>query len=97
MALAQGATTIDPDFAPETHTVGASSVQSGVITSGSGLIRISTTTHCHIKFGANPTATEEDLLIPPDHVEFFTFTSGQKVAFISHGGGTGEINICAVD
>jgi hypothetical protein len=97
MAVTHSATTIDPDFAPETHTVGASSVQSGVITTGSGLIRISTTTHCHIKFGANPTATEEDLLLPPDHVEFFTFVSGQKVAFIAHGGGAGEINISAVD
>ena len=97
MALAQGATTIDPDFAPETHTVGASSVQSGVITTGSGLIRISTTTHCHIKFGANPTATEEDFLMPSDHVEVFAFISGQKIAFIAHGGGAGEINICAVD
>ena len=97
MAVTHSATTIDPDFAPETHTVGSSSVQSGVITTGSGLIRISTTTHCHIKFGANPIATEEDLLVPPDHVEFFTFISGQKVAFIAHGGGAGEINICAVD
>jgi hypothetical protein len=97
MAISQSATTIDPDFAPETHTVGSSSVQSGIITTGSGLIRISTTTHCHIAFGANPTATEESLLVPPDHVEFFTFVSGQKVAFIAHGGGTGEINICAVD
>ena len=42
-------TRIDPDFTPETHTVGASSVQSGVITTGSGLIRIATTTHCHIQ------------------------------------------------
>jgi hypothetical protein len=97
MAIAQSATTIDTDFAPETHTVGSSSVQSSAITTGSGLIRISTTTHAHIKFGANPTATEEDLLVPPDYVEFFTFVSGQKVAFIAHGGGAGEINICAVD
>jgi len=97
MAVTHSATTIDPDFAPETHTVGASSVQSGVITTGSGLIRISTTTHCHIKFGANPTATEEDLMLPSDHVEIFAFKSGEKVAFIHHGGGSGEINICAVD
>jgi hypothetical protein len=90
-------TKIDPDFAPETHTVGSSSAQSGVITTGSGLIRISTTTHCHIKFGANPTATEEDFLMPSDHVEVFAFISGQKIAFIAHGGGAGEINICAVD
>jgi hypothetical protein len=90
-------TKIDPDFTPETHNVGASSVQSGVITTGSGLVRISTTTHCHIKFGANPTATEEDFLMPSDHVEVFAFISGQKIAFIAHGGGAGEINICAVD
>jgi len=90
-------TRIDPDFTPETHTVGSSSVQSGVITTGSGLVRISTTTHCHLKFGANPTATEEDFLMPSDHVEVFAFISGQKIAFIAHGGGAGEINICAVD
>ena len=90
-------TSIDPDFTPETHTVGASSVQSGVITTGSGLVRISTTTHCHLKFGANPTATEEDLMLPANHVEIFSFVSGQKVAFIHHGGGAGEINISAVD
>ena len=90
-------TTIDPDFTPESHTIGSSSAQSGVITTGSGLIRICTTIHCHIKFGANPTATEEDLMLPPDHVEIFAFKSGEKVAFIHHGGGTGEINICAID
>ena len=90
-------TKIDPDFTPESHTIGSSSAQSSAIVTGSGLVRLSTTGHCHIKFGANPTATEEDLLLPPDHVEFFTFISGQKVAFIAHGGGTGEINICAVD
>jgi hypothetical protein len=97
MAVAQSATTIDPDFAPETHTVGSSSAQSGVITTGSGLIRIATTTHCHIVFGSNPVATEESLLLPTDHVEIFSFVSGQKVAFIAHGGGAGEINISAVD
>jgi hypothetical protein len=97
MALAQVATTIDTDFTPESHTIGSSSAQSSAIITGSGLVRLSTTGHCHIKFGANPTATEEDLLLPPDHVEVFTFISGQKIAFISHGGGTGEINICAVD
>ncbi len=90
-------TSIDPDFAPETHTIGSSSAQSGVITTGSGLIRIATTTHCHIAFGVNPTATEESMLVPEHHVEIFSFASGQKVAFIAHCGGAGEINICAVD
>jgi len=90
-------TRIDPDFTPETHDINSTSAQSGVITTGSGLIRICTTAHCHIKFGANPTATEEDLMLPADHVEIFAFKSGEKVAFIHHGGGSGEINISAVD
>ena len=90
-------TRIDPDYVSETHDVGSGSAQSGVITTGSGLIRICTTTHCHIKFGANPTATEEDVMLPPNHVEIFALKSGEKVAFIHHGGGSGEINISAVD
>ena len=90
-------TRIDPDFTPETHDIGSNSAQSGVIITGSGLIRICTTAHCHIKFGANPTATEEDVMLPPNHVEIFAFKSGEKVAFIHHGGGSGEINISAVD
>ena len=90
-------TTIDPDYSSQSHDVGSSSAQSSAIITGSGLIRICTTTHCHIKFGANPTATEEDLMLPSNHVEIFAFKSGEKVAFIHHGGGTGEINICAVD
>ena len=90
-------TKIDTDFTPETHDIGASSVQSSVITTGSGRVRIATTTHCHIKFGSNPTATEEDVMLPANHVEVFAFKSGDKIAFIHHGGGAGEINISAVD
>ena len=97
MALAQGATTIDPDYVSETHTVGNTSAQSSAFTTGSGLIRIATTTGVHIKFGSSPTATLEDLLIPEHHVEIFSFVSGQKVAFIHHGAGSGEINISVVD
>ena len=90
-------TKIDTDFTPETHDIGSSSAQSSVITTGSGRVRIATTTHCHIKFGSNPTATEEDVMLPANHVEVFSFKSGDKIAFIHHGGGSGEINISAVD
>ena len=90
-------TRIDPDFTPETHTLGASSAQSSAITTGSGLIRIAVKgTHAHVAFGSNPTATEESFLINTDTSEIFTFVSGQKVAFIKTSG-TGEINICALD
>ena len=88
---------IDPDFTPETHTLGASSAQSSAIITGSGLIRIAVKgTHAHVAFGSNPTATEESFLINTDTSEIFTFVSGHKVAFIKTSG-TGEINICALD
>ena len=90
-------TTLDPDTSSGTYTVNNSSAQSGVITTGSGKIRIATTTHAHIKFGANPTATEDDPLMTTDHVEVFSFKSGDKVAFIGHGAGAGEISITAVE
>ena len=90
-------TTLDPDTSSGTYTVNNSSAQSDVITTGSGKIRIATTTHAHIKFGANPTATEDDPLMTTDHVEVFSFKSGDKVAFIGHGAGAGEISITAVE
>ena len=88
-------TTIDPDFTPESHTVGNTSAQSGVITTGSGLIRIAVTGATHEKFGTNPTATTEDVLVVG--TEVFSFKSGEKVAYIHHGGGSAIISICALD
>ena len=89
---------IDPDFTPETHTIGATSAQSSAIITQSGIIRIAISgTHVHVKFGANPTATEEDIICTQDSVQYFAFKSGDKVAFIKSGDGSGQINICAID
>jgi hypothetical protein len=89
---------IDTDFTPETHTLGSSSAQSSAIITGSGIVRIAVRgTHAHIKIGYNPTATEESLLMPENTVEYFQIRSGQQVAFIKAGDGTGEINFCAID
>jgi transcription termination factor Rho len=91
-------TTIDPDFTPETFTIGATSAQSSAIITQSGIVRIAVTgTHAHIKFGSNPTATEDDIIVTQDSVNYFTFKSGDKIAFIKSGDGSGQINICAVD
>ena len=91
-------TTIDTDFTPVVYTVGTSSSQSSAIITGSGLIRIATKAcEAHIKFGANPTATTSDVLIPANWVEIFSFKSGDKVAFIRSASSTGDISICAVD
>jgi hypothetical protein len=89
---------IDSDFAPETHTLGTESAQSGAIITGSGIVRIAVRgTHAHIKIGYNPTATSEDTLMPENTVEYFQIRSGQQVAFIKSGDGTGEINFTAID
>mgnify|MGYP003342712745 FL=1 len=91
-------TSIDPDFTPVVYTVNTSSAQSSAITTGSGIIRIATKgCEAHIKFGTNPTATTSDLLLPANTVEFFKFTSGEKVAFIRSASSTGDISICAID
>ena len=42
-------------------------------------------------------ATSEDILMPENTVEYFQIRSGQQVAFIKSGDGTGEINFCAID
>jgi hypothetical protein len=90
-------TKIDPDFTPETHTLGGTSAQSSAITTQSGLIRIAVKgTHAHVAFGANPTATEDSFLINAESSEIFSFVSGHKVAYLKTSG-TGEINICALD
>ena len=91
-------TSIDPDFTPLVYTVATSSAQSAAIVTGSGIVRIATKgTEAHIAFGANPTATTSSLLMPPNTVEFFKFTSGEKIAFIRSSSSTGDISICAVD
>ena len=88
-------TSIDPDFTPETHTVGNSSAQSSAIITQSGLVRISVTGATHVKFGTNPTATTEDVMVVSSEV--FSFKSGEKIAFIHHGGGSAIISICSLD
>ena len=91
-------TKIDTDFTPVSYTVNGTSAQSTAIITGSGIIRIAVRGgHAHIKFGSNPVATDADILIPENNVEFFSFKSGQLVAFIHVGGGSAEINISAVD
>ena len=89
---------IDPDFTPECHTINSTSAQSSAITTQSGIIRIAITgSHAHVKFGANPTATEEDIICTQDSVNYFAFKSGDKVAFIKSGDGSGQINIASID
>ena len=91
-------TTIDPDNTAYNASITNSSQASSAIVTGSGMIRISTQgNHCHVAFGADPTAsTSTSFFIPTNTVEFFAFKSGEKVAFIGNTS-AGSISIIAVD
>jgi hypothetical protein len=89
-------TNIDYDFTPESHDVTNTSQQSSAITTGSGLVRIAVSTHTHVAFGSNPTATLNDVMVPEHTVEIFRIKSGDKIAFIHHGT-AGKINISTID
>ena len=89
---------IDPDFTPETHSVGTSSAQSSAIITQSGIIRIATKgCEAHVAFGTNPVATNNSVLVPANSVQYFAFVSGQKVAFLRSASSAGEINIASID
>jgi purine nucleoside phosphorylase len=91
-------TRIDPDNTAYNASITTSSQASSAIVTGSGMIRISTQgNHCHISFGTTPTASvTTSFFIPNNTVEFFTFVSGEKVAFIGNTS-AGSISIVAVD
>lgn len=58
------------------------SVQSGAITAT--VVRVVSSTDCHIAFGANPTAVADGtcVFLPSNTPEYFRMTSGQKIAAI---------------
>jgi len=91
-------TTIDPDNSAYVASITTSSQASSAIVTGSGIIRISTQgNHVHLAFGATPTASvTTSFFMPTNSVEFFTFKSGEKVAFIGSSA-SGSISIIAVD
>jgi hypothetical protein len=63
-----------------TLAIGAASIQSAAI--NSTVVRLVATADCHIVFGANPTATVNDTLLPANQPEYFVFTPCQLIAAI---------------
>ena len=98
MTIINGITTIDPDNTAYVASITATSQASSAIITGSGMIRISTQgNHVHLAFGATPTASvTTSFFMPTNSTEFFTFKSGEKVAFIGNTA-AGSISIIAVD
>jgi hypothetical protein len=69
----------------------AASIASSAFGSQTEYVRIASTTDFHIIFGAAPTATANDILIPADQPEIFKVSPGEKVAAL--GGNNAVISI----
>lgn len=60
------------------------STQSVAFNAQTTVVRVVATTNCHIRFGANPTATTSNVYLPAGVVEYFRVTPGDKVAAIKN-------------
>jgi hypothetical protein len=68
----------------------ASSVQSAVL--GCVVVRVVSTTDCHIAFGPNPTATATSMFLPAKVPEYFICSPTDKAAVIQDTAG-GNLSI----
>lgn len=76
-------------------TVAATSAATAA-TVGARLIRVASTTDCHIAFGAAPTATTSSPLLPAGVVEYIIVEPSYKVAAIQNAAG-GTLTVTALD
>ena len=72
----QPATTQKVDY------TGTSAATSNAVATGIHLVRVVSTTDCHVAIGGTPTATTSDLYLPAYTVEYFIVNEGQKLAAI---------------
>jgi hypothetical protein len=72
----------------QVFTVGNTSAQSAAFGINTTLVRVSCSLgHCHIAFGANPTATTtSSTMIPTNTATVFKVTAGHKMAYIKDAG-----------
>ena len=78
-------------------TLGAASVSSTVLGTGTYWVQVSATGNCHIRIGAAPTAVATDTLVKSsDPPRIYSCQPGDKVAVIQDGTSTGTLNICEV-
>lgn len=69
-------------------TVGAASAATtNAVGAETHIVRLVSTTDCHITFAGTPTATTSDWLLPSGVVEYMTIRPGQKVAAIQNSAG----------
>ncbi len=78
---------VDEDSLLAENTVTVSTEQdSAVFNAATKIVRISTDTACHIKFGTAPTATTSMKYLPANSVEYFGVKAGAswKLSVIAH-------------
>ena len=70
--------------------VGAASAQSAAL--GSPVVRLVSTTDCHVLFGSNPTALATSMFLPAKQPEYFVCLPTDKIAVIQDAAG-GNLSI----
>ena len=75
---------------PQVVAYVGSSVQSAAI--GGAVVRVVSTTDCHIVFGGNPTATATSMFLPAKVPEYFICSPTDKAAVIQDTAG-GNLSI----
>lgn len=64
--------------------VSGTSAQSAAISGATNAVRLMATTLCHVRIGANPTATNTNMPLAPYCPEYFVVGSGNKIAVIQN-------------
>ena len=73
----------EPALVEQTVSVGGASVQSAPFGAATDIVRIHASAACHIRFGADPTASTSVKRMGADQTEYFAVTPGHKVAVIA--------------
>lgn len=66
--------------------------QSAALGANTVHVRLIATAACYVAFGANPTATSANMMLPPNVAEYFIVTPATKIAALQVSSG-GNINI----
>ena len=72
-----------PPHVEQSVSIGVASTQSAAFNVGTRFVRLHPSAHCHVLFGANPTATTDKMMMQANTEEIFEVTAGEKVAVIA--------------
>lgn len=73
----------EPSTTTQAVAIGGASAQSVALNAATQFVRLHCDAICHVKFGADPTATTSDMRFGAGQTEFFGCIGGHKVAVIA--------------